>query len=83
MARKRRKKNPQGRMYQIYVAPFIQSYRKTEKLIWEGYGEDNPWDVFDEMIQTHRKDVVTLYVVKYTTLHELAQYWNGVISYGD
>jgi hypothetical protein len=79
---KKRKKNPKGNMYQIYIAPFGEGYRKNEKLVWEGYGEDNPWEVFDEFIQTHRKDTVTLYVLGGNNLfHELAQYENGKIFY--
>ncbi len=68
-----------GYLYSIWIAPFKQGYRKTEKLIWEGYGDDNPWKAFNDLALTHLEDCVTLYVEKYNVLNELAQYWDGEI----
>lgn len=79
-----KKRNPvQGRMYQIYVAESQQGYRKSEYLVWEGYGIHKPWEIFSVYTRLYPQGCLTLYVYKDDTgtLEQLAQYWHGEIEY--
>lgn len=77
----RRKRNPasRGALYQIWTE--IKGRKGSERLIWEGYGVESPWEVFDVMTGIYGRDIVKLYVLKGNMFHELVQYKNGEVIF--
>lgn len=67
-------KNPMGREYLIYVTSSDNGKVGSDILTWEGYGEDNPWAMFYEVIDKYRTKYVTIYVDENSKLKRLAQY---------
>lgn len=82
MKKCKRKNNPLGGMYYIYIIPSTKR-SATYKLVWKGYGETNPWGMFREAAWIHYDKRIALYVQKKDTLYELAQCWEGEIIYSE
>lgn len=80
----RRKRNPITKMYAIFVYKDEQTFDNTYgmgKIVWEGYGEDDPWEKFNQYTFEYVNKFVVLFQIRYSMHHVLAEYWNGKVYY--